>query len=140
MLEGLALTPGCWLLMGASLWAALQAAGVGAAWSWESWSRYTAFLALAYVSGFVIVFLPSGLGAREALLMLVLVPDISQRLGLGVEDARPLAALTVILLRLVWTAAELVTAAALYLLPVSVLRGRPAPAGAAEPAAQPTDG
>jgi hypothetical protein len=72
------------------------------------------------VSGFIIVFLPSGLGAREAMLVLVLVPDISQRLGLAGEDARPLATLTVVLLRLVWTAAELVTVAALYWLPVTV--------------------
>jgi len=136
-LEGLALTPGCWLLMGASLWAALQAAGVGAIWSWENWSRYTAFLALAYVSGFVIVFLPSGLGAREALLVLVLVPDIGQRLRLGAEEARPLATLTVLLLRLVWTAAELVTVAALYWLPVAVSHDQPAPPRVAAPDAQP---
>jgi len=122
-LWGLVLTPGCWFLMGASLWAALQAAEVGPAWSWESWLRYTAFMALAYVSGFVIVFLPSGLGAREALLVLLLVPDISQRLDLGPEHARSLAALVVIVLRLVWTAAEIVTVAALYWLPVAVPPG-----------------
>jgi glycosyltransferase 2 family protein len=138
-LQGLVLTPGCWLLMGASLWAALQAAGVGPVWGWESWSRYTAFLALAYVSGFIIVFLPSGLGAREAMLVLVLVPDVSQRLGLGAEDARPLATLTVVLLRLVWTAAELVTVAALYWLPVSVPQSQPTPVGAAGPATQSPD-
>jgi glycosyltransferase 2 family protein len=120
MLQGLVLTPGCWLLMGASLWAALHAAGVGPAWGWDKWSHYTAFIALAYVSGFVIVFLPSGLGAREAMLVLLLVPDISQRLGLVAEDARPLATLTVVLLRLVWTAAEVAIVAVLYWLPVGV--------------------
>jgi uncharacterized membrane protein YbhN (UPF0104 family) len=129
MFQGLALTPGCWLLMGASLWAALQAAGVAPAWGWENWMRYTAFIALAYVSGFLMVFLPSGLGAREALLVLMLVPDISQRLHLGAEDARPLATLTAILLRLVWTAAEVVTVAALYWLPVSGAEDQPAAAG-----------
>jgi uncharacterized membrane protein YbhN (UPF0104 family) len=130
-LEGLVLTPGCWFLMGASLWAALQAAEVGAAWSWESWLRYTAFLALAYVSGFVIIFLPSGLGVREALLVLVLVPDISQRLGLHAADARSLAALSVILLRVVWMAGELVMVAALYWLP-GTLPGRQPPPVQAE--------
>jgi uncharacterized membrane protein YbhN (UPF0104 family) len=133
MFQGLALTPGCWLMMGASLWAALQAAGVGPVWSLESGLRYTSFLALAYVSGFVIVFLPSGLGAREALLVLMLVPDISQRLDLGAEDARPLATLTVILLRLVWTAAELVIVAGLYWFPVRVSEAQPAAAGATGP-------
>jgi hypothetical protein len=135
MLQGLALTPGCWFLMGASLWAGLQAAGVAPVWSWESWLRYTAFLALAYVSGFLIVFLPSGLGAREALLVLVLVPDISQRLGLEAENARPMATLTVLLLRLVWTAAELVTVAALYWLPTTVPQEQAVPTGAAGPVA-----
>jgi uncharacterized membrane protein YbhN (UPF0104 family) len=120
MWTGLAMTPGCWLLMGASLWTALKAAEVAPDWSGETWLRYTAYVALAYVSGFIIIFLPSGLGVREALLMLVLVPDIRQRLGLETEEARSLAALTVILLRVVWTAAELVTVAALYWLPVRV--------------------
>jgi uncharacterized membrane protein YbhN (UPF0104 family) len=123
MLQGLALTPGCWFLMGASLWAALHAIGAGPALGWDSWSRYTAFLALAYVSGFIIVFLPSGLGAREAMLVLVLVPDISQRLGLVAEEARPLATLTVVLLRLVWTAAEVLIVAVLYWLPVTAHQG-----------------
>jgi uncharacterized membrane protein YbhN (UPF0104 family) len=139
MLQGLAMTPGCWFLMGASLWAALRGAGIGADWGWESWLRYTAFLALAYVSGFVILFLPSGLGAREAMLVLLLVPDISQRLGLVAEDARPCATLTVVLLRLVWTAAEVVIVAALYWLPVSVrpsTQNETVPRG---PARQPPD-
>src|SRR5207253_7715251 len=98
----------------------LHAVGVGPVWGWESWLRYTAFVALAYVSGFIILFLPSGLGAREAMLVLLLVPDISQRLGLMAEDARPLATLAVVLLRLVWTAAEVIIVAFLYWLPVSL--------------------
>ncbi len=85
--------------------------------------RVTAFVALAYVSGFIILFLPSGLGAREALLLVVLIPDLRQRLGLGPDEARSLAALTVIVLRLVWTAAEVAMVAVLYWLPT------PAPAG-----------
>ena len=133
MLQGLALTPGCWFMIGASFWATLQAAGIGAAWGWESWWRYTAFMALAYVSGFVIIFLPSGLGVREALLVLLLVPDISQRLHLQTEDARSLAALAVILLRVVWTAAELVMVSALYWLPVSMPRGQSTPAEGEQP-------
>jgi uncharacterized membrane protein YbhN (UPF0104 family) len=125
-LEGLVLTPGCWFFMGASLWAVLRAANIAPDWSGDSWLRYTAYLALAYVSGFVILILPSGLGAREALLLVLLVPDISQRHGIGVEEARPLAALVVVLLRVVWTAAELVTVAAVYWLPASFLQGQPA--------------
>jgi uncharacterized membrane protein YbhN (UPF0104 family) len=127
LLEGLVLTPGCWFLMGVSFWAALQAAGVGAAWGWENWWRYTAFMALAYVFGFIIIFLPSGLGVRETLLVLLLVPDISQRLNLQTEAARSLAALAVILLRVVWTAGELVMVAALYWLPVTIPEGQSTP-------------
>ncbi len=117
--QGLILTPGCWLMLGASLWATLHAVGAGPAWSWENWMRVTAFVALAYVSGFIILFLPSGLGAREALLLVVLTPDLRQRLGLGPDEARSLAALTVIVLRLVWTAAEVAMVAVLYWLPAT---------------------
>ena len=128
-LEGLLLTPGCWLLMGTSLWAALEAAELDPAWSWESWGRYTAFIALAYVAGFIIVIVPSGLGVREALLLVFLVPDIGQRLGMGEAAARSTAALAVILLRLLWTAGELVVVGVLYWLPAAPGRaGWPAPA------------
>ena len=127
-LEGLLLTPGCWLMMGISLWAALQAAEVGPAWSWEDLGRYTAFIALAYVAGFIIVIVPSGLGVRESLLLVLLVPDISQRLGMQEPAARSTAALTVILLRLLWTAAELAMVGILYWLPAAGRRTR-LPAG-----------
>ena len=118
-LQGLLLTPGCWLLMGASLWATLQAAELAPAWSGEAWMRYTAFVALAYVAGFIIIIVPSGLGVRESLLLVLLVPDISARLGLDAADARSPAALSVILLRLLWTAGELVMVGVLYWLPFS---------------------
>jgi hypothetical protein len=116
--QGLILTVGCWLLFGGSLWAALQ--GIMSsppAWSVETWWQYTSFMALAYVAGFIILWLPSGLGAREQVLVLCLVPEISRLQSLEPVDARKLAVYTVLALRLAWTVGELVTVGLLYWLP-----------------------
>jgi hypothetical protein len=115
LLEGLVVTSGCWLMMGASVWAILQAVlAEPPAFTLETWSRYTAFMALAYVAGFVIIVVPSGLGVREFLLLLFLVPEISQQPGMSAAEARDAAALAVVLLRLLWTAAEVVIVGVLY--------------------------
>jgi glycosyltransferase 2 family protein len=128
MLKGLLITPGCWFLMGASVWTALQATNLAPPWGGEAWLRYTAFIALAYVAGFVIIWMPSGLGVREAVLVLLLVPDLSQRLGLDPEAARGYAWGVVFLVRLVWTAGELTTVGLLYLVPFVLSKRKPAPA------------
>jgi uncharacterized membrane protein YbhN (UPF0104 family) len=118
LLEAVVLTTGCWLMMGASLWAILHAIMADApALSLTRWAQYTAFAALSYVAGFIILVVPSGLGVREFFLLLFLVPEISPGLGENQTDARATAALAVLLLRLVWTAAELVVVGAVYWLP-----------------------
>jgi uncharacterized membrane protein YbhN (UPF0104 family) len=106
---GLALTACGWTMLGASLWALLQALPDGPNWSFELWARYTAFVAVAYVSGFLILPAPGGLGVRELILQQLLAPELG-----------PIAVVAVLLLRLVWTAAELVMAAGVYWLPASV--------------------
>ena len=64
--QGLFLTFGCWLLMGTSVWTLLQAVLPNPQpWSLDTWGRYTAYNALAYVAGFIILVVPSGLGIRE---------------------------------------------------------------------------
>jgi uncharacterized membrane protein YbhN (UPF0104 family) len=65
------------------------------------------------VAGFVIVVAPSGLGVREFFLTLFLAPELAALAGLGEAAAQATAVLTVLVLRLVWTAAELVAAAIL---------------------------
>ncbi len=121
LFQGLVLTAGLWLLFGASLLAVLH--GVMAqppAWTLESWGRYTALGAVSYVASFVIVPLPAGLGAREFLLVVVLMPGISILEGLSVDEARITAVASVLLLRCAWTAGELVMVGILYWLPSGV--------------------
>jgi uncharacterized membrane protein YbhN (UPF0104 family) len=118
-LQGLLLTLGCWLMMGISVWTLFQAVlSQPPAWSLETWGRYTAYVTLAYVAGFIILVVPSGLGVREYLLLLCFLPEVCRVTGLNIEDSRATTAFAVILLRLVWTAAELAAVALLYWLPV----------------------
>jgi hypothetical protein len=108
--EGLLLTSCGWLLLGASFWATLRAIlGDVLPWTWEGWGRYTALLALAYVAGFVIL-VPAGLGVREFFLLAGLLTGFD-------EETRSLAGLAIVVLRVVWTVAELLVAGVLYWLP-----------------------
>lgn len=111
LLEGLACTAAGWLLLGASFAAALRGI-VGADWPLLDirTARLPAIMALSYVIGFVVVIAPGGLGVREFLLTLLLTPELVGVQGMGVEDARATVVLAVLVLRLVWTAAELITA------------------------------
>jgi hypothetical protein len=123
--EGLMLTAVGWLLLGASLGAALQGIlGGHLAWTGPALVRLVAIMGLSYVAGFVILVAPSGLGVREFFLTLFLAPELAALAGLGTGAAQATAVLAVLVLRLVWTAAELVAAAAL-----SAARGPRSPAG-----------
>jgi uncharacterized membrane protein YbhN (UPF0104 family) len=118
LFEGLVLAAGGWLLLGASLWAVL--AGIlrePPTWQWDVWCRYSAMTALAYVAGFVIVVVPGGLGVREFFLTLFLTAELTAQGTTDAGEARALAVLAVLLLRLVWTAAELTFGALVYWLP-----------------------
>lgn len=118
-LEGLLLTSLSWWLLGLSLVAVLQAIiNQPSMWSLANWGRTTASIGLAYVAGFVIILVPSGLGVREFFLTLFLVPDINLLVDAPKAEARALAVMAVILLRVVWTIAEVVVVAMVYWLPV----------------------
>jgi uncharacterized membrane protein YbhN (UPF0104 family) len=111
--EGLALTSVGWVCFGLSLWTLLQAlvpAPPGLTLS--RLAQYISMVGLAYVAGFLAVFLPGGVGVREGLLLLLLPTVLPAS-----ESAAALAAAAVLLLRLVWTGAELLLAAGLYWLP-----------------------
>lgn len=112
LLEGLALTAIGWLLLGASFAAALRGI-VGPDWPWLDvrTARLPAIMGLSYVIGFVVIIAPGGLGVREFLLTLLLTPELIGVQGMGTDEARALVVLSVLVLRLVWTAAELLTAA-----------------------------
>lgn len=105
---GLGLTACSWALLGVSLWAMLQGLPDAPAWGWERWGRYTAFVSLAYVAGFLTLPAPGGLGVRELILQQLLTPELG-------DPAR--AVVAVLLLRLVWTAAEVLLAGLVYPLP-----------------------
>jgi hypothetical protein len=115
LVEGLALTACGWALLGLSLWAALQAIlPEPGALTASTWAQYTAMVALAYVAGFLTLFMPGGVGVREVLLQVLLTPELAAR---HINAPEGVAAAAVLLLRLVWTAAELGLAALIYCFP-----------------------
>lgn len=95
-----------WLLFGVSLWATLRATP-DAASSLTDPVRdiplLTACAALALVFGFLSL-IPAGLGAREWVIVTLLVPQYGPVAGI----------VSAVLLRLVWMAAEVLFAAVLY--------------------------
>ena len=115
--EGMAFTTVLWCLFAVSLSCVLQALIPGRlGWSFDLWVRLTAYLSAAYIAGFVIILVPSGLGIREFFLTLFLVPMLRPVLGEDAEEARAIVVLAVLVLRLVWTSSELVLSGILYCL------------------------
>jgi hypothetical protein len=115
LLFGLAWTAWAWPAMGLSLWAILQAVLPGSVpWSWEFLGRCTAYVALAYVAGFLAIPAPGGLGIRELLLLKLLTPELTPLVG---SEAEKQAAAVVLLLRLVYIVTELIMAGVTSLLP-----------------------
>jgi len=129
-----------WFMMGASLVAATHAVlgesmlsgvssqlleqGATRTDNWQlttdnfrTWGLFTAFASFSYVAGFLFIVVPSGLGVREYFLTLFLVPEIHVLSQMGLDEARGKAVLAVLLLRLVWTASEVVAVGILYWLP-----------------------
>lgn len=114
LLEGLGMTACGWMLLGASLWAVLQAVlDEPRLMTLPEWCRLSAILSLSYVAGFLIVLIPSGLGVREYFLHLFLIPELSRQ-WTDPAGSVPTAVWAVLLLRVVWTAAEIVTVGIVY--------------------------
>jgi glycosyltransferase 2 family protein len=111
--QGLLITGVGWGLLGVSLWALVQGVlSETQPLTPDAWARYTAMMALAYVAGFLAIIMPGGVGVREFVLTTFLAPELATT-----GEPRALAAVAVLLLRVVWTAAELVLAAVVYWLP-----------------------
>jgi uncharacterized membrane protein YbhN (UPF0104 family) len=118
LMEGLVLTAVGWLILGASLWAVLRSILSEADdLTISSLGVYSGLLALAYVAGFVIVLVPSGLGIREGFLRIFLLHELVLHLGFDKSKATTFAALATVILRLVWTAAEVIIVAIVYWFP-----------------------
>jgi hypothetical protein len=116
--EGILITSGGWVLLGISMLALVQALVPGPpAASAEFAIRCVAFNALSYVAGFLALPAPGGLGVREAILQQLLAAELRTTHPDG-DIAAGLAALTAIVLRLVWTATDLLAAGVTYVWPM----------------------
>src|SRR5262249_11506816 len=117
-LEGLAVTGWGWVLQAMSLAVVLHgAAETPHDFPLRFLGRVVAIMGVSYVAGFVIMG-PGGLGVREFFLMLFLVPELETLPGLTHEAAHEAAHeqawQAVVVLRVVWTAAEFMIASVVY--------------------------
>jgi len=100
-----------WFLLSASLWCMLEAVlSRPPLWTAEGWALDTAYLAIAYVAGFIILVAPGGIGVREFFLTLFLASPNEGR-------SPPAIFVAMVVLRLVWTTAELLVAVVVYRFP-----------------------
>lgn len=113
VLIGLAQATVGWALLGLSLWMCVKGLHNGD-WplTFDRVLHLVAINSLAYIIGFAAVMMPAGGGIREIALQSLLTLELATTMP--EESAAPLAAVTAIVLRLLWTAGELLTAGALY--------------------------
>lgn len=109
LLAGWAWSTLAWALLGLSYWTVLRAMGLEAVPLAEL-PRYVAGVAAATLTGFVVLFIPGGLGIREAALAELMAPH----LGGLVSKAALFAVASAALLRVVWVVSELVISGILY--------------------------
>jgi hypothetical protein len=102
-------------LLGLSLGLTIAAVAPESAALTETYPADLGASAISYVAGFVALVVPGGLGVREYVLKVALTPRFAE--ALGPQEAAGLAVVIALVLRLVWTAAEVLVAAVLYLLP-----------------------
>ena len=99
MLAGSSWSLASWVAYGLSLWVLAVGAGAPAG---EALPLCLAGIALAMTAGFIVVVAPSGIGVREAVIVAALAPVLNTSAALAVA----------LVLRLVFTVADLVAAAA----------------------------
>jgi glycosyltransferase 2 family protein len=115
LLLGLAIMACAWVFFGLSLWSAVRSlVELPYPLTPPVLARYAAIMGLAYAGGFLIVVVPSGMGVREMIIMTYLVPELGSE---GASRDIRIALLAALVLRLVWTAAEVIVAGFLYLVP-----------------------
>jgi hypothetical protein len=125
LLLGWALMAVCWFLMGLSLWATLRAMGIEGLDPIGELFRYTAGVALATVAGFMVLFIPAGLGVRDVMLAEFLTPHLRDVAGLPGSLVGQMAFVAAGILRLVWLVSELVVSGILYAVGLSVRQDSP---------------
>lgn len=109
-----------WILFGVSLWAAIHGIGVATGEFFSTMPRFVSATALAIVLGFAVPISPGGLGVREAVLTVLLIPYFELILDMPENGSVNLRADTLALVvsleqRIVSIVAEL-SMAALFLL------------------------
>jgi len=100
----------CWIFLALSLWAVFQSLGIPCPLE-QGFHLLLAAVALAMVAGFLSL-IPGGLFVREAVLLALLVPYLSN-IYPDKTEAASVALVAAVLLRLVWLGAELLVSAVL---------------------------
>jgi hypothetical protein len=117
-LEGLFITAVGWLFMGASVWALLKGVVPDSQMpvvTLELLLWIIAINAVVYVAGFEILISPAGMGIREPLMALFLITILGSA-STGEQLSQSII-WAVVALRVIWTAAEVLLALAVWRLP-----------------------
>lgn len=114
LLTGWVVMSVCWVLLGLSFWAVLEAMRMPNLEPLGELARYTASVALAMVAGFLSL-IPGGAVVRELVLTELMTPYFSQTAPL--IPAAVAALVSAVLLRVVWLVAELGVSGILLLPP-----------------------
>ncbi|MCE9562132.1 MAG: flippase-like domain-containing protein [Planctomycetes bacterium] len=102
-------------LLGLSLGLTIAAVAPQSAAMTDTYPADLGATAISYVAGFIALVVPGGLGVREWVLQIALTPRFAE--AMGSKEAAGLAVVIALILRLVWTAAEVLLAAVLYFIP-----------------------
>lgn len=95
-----------WCLLALSLGLVVRGtAPIPPEWNGTTFVQELAATTVMYVAGFVVLFAPGGVGARELVLQQALTPVLRPMAG---ESAIGLAAVIALMLRLIWTVAEMI--------------------------------
>lgn len=102
----------CWTLLGLSMWATLGGLGLQHGGLVESLPHFVGAVSLAMVAGFLSLIFPGGIGPRDMVLKVLMVPYFAAAtITMSPEAAATLAAA---LLRIVWLFSELAISLVLF--------------------------
>jgi hypothetical protein len=112
-----------WTIMGLSYWATLRGMGVPGADVLQELPRFTASVALATVMGFMVLLVPGGLVVREAALVGLILPYLTD----VVAEPELVAWISVALFRVVSVVSEVLISGILYVGGMRWRRASPPP-------------